>query len=176
MLSRTILAADDSIGVLDALVSIFGPPSYRVVGASNGKEALTLARAVRPDLVITDVMLRVVTGIEFVRELRDDAELRRTPVVLWSAAYSPHQIDGFAKGCEPFTALNKFEDLDGFVSVVNELLTREDRAGSHTGRCAGVWGHHFSLARRHPPSSSTTRALVEGPSTKTSRRIGASSK
>ena len=53
-------------------------------------------------------MLCLITGIEFVRELRQDSELRRTPVILWSAVYSPHQINGFAKGCEPFTALNKF--------------------------------------------------------------------
>jgi CheY-like chemotaxis protein len=85
---------------------------------------LALARAVRPDLVIADVMLRVLPGIQFVRELRRDAELRRTPAILWSAVYSPHQIYGFANGCEPCVARNKFEDLDGFVSVVNELLGR----------------------------------------------------
>ncbi len=119
---RTILAADDSSGVLVALTSLFSPPSYRVVNAPYGKAALSLARAVRPDLVITDVILRTLSGIGFVRELRHDAELGRTPVILWSAIYSPHQIDGFAHGCEPFIARNKFEDLDGFVSVVKELL------------------------------------------------------
>ena len=96
MPSRTILAADDCRGVLETLASLFGPPSYRVVNAPNGKGALSLARAVRPDLVITDVILRALSGIGFVRELRHDAELGRTPVILWSAVYSPHQINGFA--------------------------------------------------------------------------------
>jgi CheY-like chemotaxis protein len=122
MPSRTILAADDSSGVLESLASLFGSPSYRVVNAPSGKGALTLARAVRPDLIITDVILRALSGIEFVRELRRDADLGQTPVILWSAVYSPHQINGFADGCEPFTAWNKFDDLNGLVSAVKELL------------------------------------------------------
>ena len=119
---QTILAADDSSGVLEALASLFGPPSYRVVNAPNGKGALALARAARPDLVITDVTLRAFSGTEFVRELRRDANLAGTPVILWSAGYSPHQINGFAYGCEPFTALDKFGDPDGLVSAVTNLL------------------------------------------------------
>jgi CheY-like chemotaxis protein len=121
---RTILAADDCMGILETLASLFGPPGYRVVNAPNGKGALALARAVRPDLVIADVILRALSGIGLVRELRHDAELAQTPAILWSAVYSPHQINGFANGCEPFIAWNKFDDLDGLVSVVNELLGR----------------------------------------------------
>jgi CheY-like chemotaxis protein len=60
---RTILAADDSSGVLESLTSLFGPPSYRVVKAPNGKGALSLARAVRPDLVITDMILPTVANL-----------------------------------------------------------------------------------------------------------------
>jgi CheY-like chemotaxis protein len=119
---RTILVADDSSGVPELLASLFSPPGYRVVYAPSGKAALTLARVAQPNLVITDVMLRVRSGIEFVRELRRDADLGQTPVILWSAIYSPHQINGFAYGCDPFTAWNKFDDLDGLVSAVNGLL------------------------------------------------------
>jgi CheY-like chemotaxis protein len=102
---RTILATDDSKGILETLASLFGPPSYRVVNAPNGKDALTLARPSRPDIIITDVILHALDGIEFVRELRHDAVLGRTPVILWSAGYQPYQINGFANGCEPFIAL-----------------------------------------------------------------------
>jgi CheY-like chemotaxis protein len=119
---RTILVADDSSVVAETLDSLFGPLGCRVVYTPNGRAALTVVRAARPDLVIADVMLRVLTGIEFVRELRRDADLGGTPVILWSAVYQAHQINGFAKGCEPFTAWNKFDHLDGLVSVVHNLL------------------------------------------------------
>ncbi len=119
---RTILAADDSSAVAETLDSLFGPLGCRVVYAPNGRAALTVVQAARPDLVIADVMLRVLTGIEFVRELRRDADLGGTPVILWSAVYQTRQINGFAKGCEPFIALDKFGDLDGLVSAVKNLL------------------------------------------------------
>jgi two-component system, sensor histidine kinase and response regulator len=121
---RTILVADDSRCVAEGLSSLFDPLDYRVLYAPNGKAALTLVPAARPALVIADVMLRVMTGIEFVRELRRDPGLGQIPVILWSAVYQPRDIRGFAYGCEPFTAWNKFDDLDGLVSVVNELLGR----------------------------------------------------
>ena len=119
---RTILAADDSSAVAETLDSLFDPLGCRVVYAPNGRAALTVVRAAQPDLVIADVMLPVVTGIEFVRELRRDAGLGGTPAILWSAVYQIDQIRGFADGCEPFTAWNKFDDLDGLVSVVYKLL------------------------------------------------------
>jgi CheY-like chemotaxis protein len=122
MSPRTILAADDSSAIAETLDSLFRPLGCRVVYAPNGRAALMVVRAARPDLVIADVMLRVFTGIEFVRELRRDANLAGTPVILWSAGYSPHEIKGFASGCEPFIALDKFGDLVGLVSAVMNLL------------------------------------------------------
>ena len=122
MFLRTILAADDSSTVAETLDSLFGPLGCRVIYAPNGRAALTVVRAARPDLVISDVMLRVLTGIEFVRELRRDPVLGQIPVILWSAVYQPNDIKGFANGCEPFTAWNKFDDLDGLVSAVKNLL------------------------------------------------------
>ncbi len=119
---RTILAADDSSAIIETLDSLLGPLGCRVVYAPNGRVALTVARAARPDLVIADVVLRVLTGIEFVRELRRDADLGRTPVILWSAVHQTHQIRSFAHGCEPFTAWYKFDNPDGLVSVVKNLI------------------------------------------------------
>jgi hypothetical protein len=53
------------------------------------------------------VVLRVLSGIELVRELKRDADLGRTPAIIWSAVREPDQIKGLATDCEPFTARNK---------------------------------------------------------------------
>jgi hypothetical protein len=100
---RTILAADDSTVILDALDSLFAP-LYRTIHASNGAAALKLARALRPDLIITD----------------------STPVILWSVIYRPHQIKALVNGCDPFVALDKPGDLDVLLSTVDDLV---DSAG-----------------------------------------------
>jgi hypothetical protein len=67
-------------------------------------------------------MLRAFTGVEFIRELRRDPDLGRIPVILWSAVYQPHEIKGFAHGCEPFTACNKFDGPDRLLSLVEGLM------------------------------------------------------
>jgi len=103
------------MGILETLASLFGPAGYRVVNAPNNKGAGALARAVRPDLVITDLILRALSGIGFVRELRHDAELGPNAGDPLSAVYQAHQISRSADGREPFTAGNKFERVDGLV-------------------------------------------------------------
>jgi CheY-like chemotaxis protein len=122
MAFQTILAADDSIDILETLATLFGSLGYRVVFARNGQSILALIRAFRPDLVITDVTLRAGSGIEFLRDLRRDGELGRTPVILWSAVYPPDEVKGLARGCEPFTARSKFDDPEGLVSAAKGLL------------------------------------------------------
>ena len=120
---RTILVADDSSGVADVLDSLFGPLGFRVVYVPNGRTALTVARAARPDLIIADVTLRVLTGIEFVRELKRDMDFGQVPVILCSALYQPQEIDNLAYGCGPFAAWNKFDSPDRLLSLVENLMS-----------------------------------------------------
>ena len=58
---------------------------YRVVAVTNGEEALHAARADRPDLVLSDVMMPVLDGAGLVQQLRADTSLRTLPVFLLSA-------------------------------------------------------------------------------------------
>jgi CheY-like chemotaxis protein len=118
---RNILAADDSTLVLDTLDSLFSP-LRRVIHAPNGAIALQLARELRPHLIISDVMLRNLDGIEFLREVRRDPEIGHTPMILWSVVYRPPQIKALANGWEPILALDKTDDLDVLLSTVNGLL------------------------------------------------------
>jgi putative two-component system response regulator len=121
MMRRNILAADNSTLVLDGLDSLFSP-FHRVIHAPNGAIALQLARELRPHLIISDVVLRNLDGIEFLREVRRDPEIGHTPMILWSVGYQPPQIKALANGWEPIVALNKLDDLDVLVSTVNGLL------------------------------------------------------
>jgi signal transduction histidine kinase/DNA-binding response OmpR family regulator len=58
---------------------------YEVIAVENGKEALDAARAYRPDLILSDIMMPVMDGIEFVKTLRKDPLLHTLPVILLSA-------------------------------------------------------------------------------------------
>jgi len=121
MLRRNILAADDSTLVLDSLDSLFSR-FHRVIHARNGAIALTLARELRPHLIISDVVMRALDGVQFLREVRRDPEIGHTPMILWSVVYGPAQVKALANGSEPLVALNKSDDLDVLVSTVSRLF------------------------------------------------------
>jgi CheY-like chemotaxis protein len=59
---------------------------YRVLKAYNGKQALEIARTHRPTVIVSDVMMPKMTGLELIEALRDDPATRNIPVILLSAA------------------------------------------------------------------------------------------
>jgi CheY-like chemotaxis protein len=83
---------------------------------------LKLARLLRPDLIIADVMLSALDGIELLRAVRRDPQLDGTAMMLWSAVYQPHQIRAIVNQDCPFVALDKQGDLDELTSKVNDVF------------------------------------------------------
>ena len=68
----TILIVDDLASNRRALAALLDSGGHRLLEAANGHAGLAVVRADRPDLVITDVLMPVVDGYEFVRQLRLD--------------------------------------------------------------------------------------------------------
>ena len=69
---------------------------HRLLEAADGREALATARAEHPDLVITDVLMPVMDGYEFVRQLRLDPATSRIPVVFYTAHYGEREARALA--------------------------------------------------------------------------------
>ena len=82
----TILIVDDEPAILDLVRFTLEDAEVRVVEASDGVEALALARRVRPDLILLDVHMPRLDGLEACRQIRRDPALTRTPVVMLTAA------------------------------------------------------------------------------------------
>lgn len=111
----TVLVVDDA-GDGRRFVAHVLKKRYRVIAACDGVEGLERAREARPDLIVSDVVMPRMDGIEFCRQIRADAELSRTPVILLSANDNiARKIEGLTHGADdylskPFNA--------------NELLTK----------------------------------------------------
>jgi CheY-like chemotaxis protein len=101
----TVLYVEDE-AALRALVEFWlEDAGYRVLLAADGIEALTLVRAERPDLVITDAMMPNLSGDELVEVMKGDPELRDVPIVMATAAASPLRIDRMLeRGCHAVLA------------------------------------------------------------------------
>jgi DNA-binding response OmpR family regulator len=82
----TILVVDDEPAIVDLVRFTLEDADVRVVEASDGVEALDLARRIKPDLVLLDVQMPRLDGLEVCRQLRSEPDLARTPIIMLTAA------------------------------------------------------------------------------------------
>jgi CheY-like chemotaxis protein len=121
---RIVLLVDDEHAIVEALGEILAWEGWAVRSAANGREALAVAGAERPDVILLDVMMPVMDGIETVRALQADATLRHIPVVLMSAAPIPRP-DGVPRDGE----LQKPFDVRELTRALAAALARGSRRG-----------------------------------------------
>jgi CheY-like chemotaxis protein len=81
-----ILVADDEVLLSEMLADLLEDAGYDVVTAPHGRAALDLIRARRPDLLITDFMMPLMTGLELAEAVRADEATRKLPIILVTGA------------------------------------------------------------------------------------------
>jgi CheY-like chemotaxis protein len=114
----TILVCDDDASLRELVRAVLGD-RYRFVEAADGSEALQIARELRPDLIVLDVMLPGLSGIEVLEAIRTDAELRELKVVVITA-WSHAEMEAQVAGADRF--VSKPFDPDDLSRAVEELL------------------------------------------------------
>jgi CheY-like chemotaxis protein len=114
----TILVGDDDPSLRELIRAVLGS-GYHFVEAADGREVLAVARDIRPDLIVLDVMLPGLSGIEVLDALRADDEISGTPVVVITA-WSHAEVDAWTAGADRF--VSKPFDPDDLSSAVEELL------------------------------------------------------
>ncbi len=123
MPSTIVLVVDDDPVILQLLVVNFELEGYEVCSATHATEALEVARRRHPHVVVTDIMMPGMSGLELVTALRADPELERIPVVLLSAKAQAADVRaGLAVGAADYVT-KPFEPLD-LVNRVEAVLGR----------------------------------------------------
>ncbi len=115
----TILVCDDDPPLRELVRAVLGP-RYQFIEAADGTEALAAARDVRPDVMVLDVMLPGINGIDVLRELRSDEQIADIPVVVITA-WSHAEAEAWAAGADRF--VSKPFDPDELSRAVEELLS-----------------------------------------------------
>jgi two-component system phosphate regulon response regulator PhoB len=80
-----ILVVDDERPLRELLAALFEEAGYRVRAAIHGRDALAQIEEARPDLIITDLMMPVMGGVELCRQLKRREETRAIPIIVMSA-------------------------------------------------------------------------------------------
>lgn len=101
-----ILIVDDNPVVLLSSAELFRAEGFGVLEARNGAEALRMAREAEPDLILLDVMLPDIHGVELCRRMKADGELKSLFVVLLSSSQisSNNQVSGLDAGADGYIA------------------------------------------------------------------------
>jgi PAS domain S-box-containing protein len=100
---RSVLVVDDNPANASMLVSLLEPLGFRLVTAGNGREALLLAVERRPDLVLIDLVMPELDGLDAVNEMRRHPELSGTRIIGTSATVSESpRKNAFAVACDDF--------------------------------------------------------------------------
>lgn len=101
--NQKILIVDDEPDILEILKYNFEKESYTVTTASNGKEAIELAKKTNPDLIILDVMMPELDGIETCRLLREIPSFSNTIIIFLTARNEEYsEIAGFNVGADDY--------------------------------------------------------------------------
>lgn len=85
MPDKTVLVVDDEVHIVHVVAIKLRNNGYEVVTADNGAQAYELACDQKPDIIVTDFQMPVMTGLELVEKLRENQETKDIPVILLTA-------------------------------------------------------------------------------------------
>jgi len=126
-MSHQILIVDDDKDVAETIERTLVRAGYQTLVAYRGADALEMARRAKPDLVVLDVMMPGMSGIEVCRHVRANPELASIPILFLTARGEiSDKIEGFEAGADDY--LTKPFDLRELQLRVRALLRRARRA------------------------------------------------
>ena len=120
-MSKTVLLVDDSVTQSFALKLALVRAGFRVLTAPDGRTALKTLAAEKPDVVVADVIMPMMDGYELCRQIKDNADSGKTPVILMSGLGETHdQYWRKHAGADLYVA--KSADASRLVKAVEDLL------------------------------------------------------
>ena len=125
------MLVDDEPDILEFIGYNLRKEGYRVITTTNGREAISIATKERPDLIVLDVMMPDMDGVETCKELRDVPQLKDVVIAFLTARNEDYsQIAGLEAGADDY--ISKPIKPRVFVSRIKALLRRQKRTVSES--------------------------------------------
>ena len=125
-MTETILVAEDQAHIRALIEFKLRNSGYRVVAVENGEEALSKAIEVRPNLILLDVMMPLMTGFEVLSILKQKDETKHIPVLLVTAQSSENEIlKGLEMGADDY--ITKPFSPNELAARIRMVLLRKPR-------------------------------------------------
>jgi len=127
-MSKKILIVEDNPQNMRLVEMALSAESYFLLEATNGEEALEMAKKERPDLIIMDVQLPKMSGLEVTRKLREIPEFNRTPIIAVTAyAMKGDEEKALDAGCNAY--LSKPIRARELPNLIAKMLLQRQEEG-----------------------------------------------
>lgn len=124
----TILVVDDEPDLVELIAYNLEQQGHSVLSASNGQEALRQAKSRQPDLVVLDVMMPELNGIEVAKRLRSQTETASIPIIMLTAkSDESHELEGLGAGADDY--ISKPFSMQVLLARVNAMARRTGGSG-----------------------------------------------
>jgi two-component system cell cycle response regulator len=119
-----ILSVDDSKTIRMLLTRLFRPFDCELFEAGDGEEGLAVTRREKPNLIVLDYNMPVMDGVTMLRAMREDDDIKRTPVIMLTAEASPEIISTVARlGVRDY--ITKPFDAEKLLDKVTKIVSLE---------------------------------------------------
>lgn len=127
---QTILVVEDDASILDIISYILEEAGYRVLQAANGAAGLSVLQMLKPDLIMSDIMMPGMDGLTFCAQVQNDADLAHIPFIFLTAKDDKDDIrQGMKLGADDY--LTKPFEPEDLLTAVEIRLARAAKARSH---------------------------------------------
>ncbi|HEX5123621.1 MAG TPA: EAL domain-containing protein [Rhodanobacteraceae bacterium] len=117
-----ILIVDDRAINREFLATLLGYVGHRVIEAVDGVDALACARREHPDLIVTDVLMPNMDGVELADRIHDDPSIAQTPIIFYTATYRVPEASVLAESCRVTAVIAKPAEPQVILDAVASAL------------------------------------------------------
>lgn len=157
MTQKTILLIEDQAGFRKVYSDVLESNNYRVITAEDGEKGLQLAQAEKPDLILLDLILPKMPGMEVLQKVRADDAIKSIPIVILSVLGDKDQInDALSKGANDYT-------VKGFYTPREILAKIQPLLEGEPGGEAQVNLHHLVIDTKQPAIKKLMEGIGLGP-------------
>ncbi len=142
-MEKRILIVDDDPDSLYLLEAILKDRGWKAIKATNGEEALAMARRDPPDLIVTDLLMPVMDGFTLCRACKADATLRHIPLIFYTAEYTDPRDNDLAVSLGAERYIIKPQDPQVLIEIFAEAMARGGMTGQEATGPLGEEGEFF---------------------------------
>jgi len=120
-ISKKILIIEDNVMNMKLFHDLLEAHGFTIIETDDGSNAVNMVREIAPDLILMDIQLPEVSGLDIIREMKKSEEIRHIPVIAVTAfAMKDNEAEILASGCEAYVA--KPISIEPFMELIQKYL------------------------------------------------------